>query len=149
MLSAARVSTPKTEIRVFIPSPPRPSQQLPMIPPCPCGASARQRGSAAALRRARAAAYTRFVTGGTQMKTTCWSAAALALCATTVNAQDLTITNGRIVDGTGRVIDRGSVVIRGGKIASVAPGAPTAAAGRRLDAGGKTVMPGLIDAHRH
>ena len=65
------------------------------------------------------------------------------------NAQDLTITNGRIIDGTGRVIERGSVVIRGGKIASVASGAPSAAAGRRIDAGGRTVMPGLIDAHRH
>ena len=83
------------------------------------------------------------------MKIACWSAALLALCAAAVNAQDLTITNGRIVDGTGRVIERGSVVIRGGRIASVGAGAPTAAAGRRIDAGGKTVMPGLIDAHRH
>ena len=65
------------------------------------------------------------------------------------SAQDLTITNARIIDGTGRVIDRGSVVVRDGKIASVAAGAPTSTAGRRLDAGGKTVMPGLIDAHRH
>jgi imidazolonepropionase-like amidohydrolase len=83
------------------------------------------------------------------MKTTLTLFGLLALCTTAVNAQDLTITNARIIDGTGRVIDRGSVVIRGGRIASVAAGAPGAAAGRRIDAAGKTVMPGLIDAHRH
>jgi imidazolonepropionase-like amidohydrolase len=74
---------------------------------------------------------------------------AALLAATAAGAQDLTITNARIIDGTGRVIDRGSVVVRGGKIESVAAGTPSATAGRRLDAGGKTVMPGFIDAHRH
>ena len=83
------------------------------------------------------------------MKTLFWLTGLLALGAAAADAQDLTITNGRIIDGTGRVIERGSIVIRGGKIASVASGAPTAAAGRRIDAGGKAVMPGLIDAHRH
>jgi imidazolonepropionase-like amidohydrolase len=83
------------------------------------------------------------------MKTVLWAAPLLALCGATATAQDLTITNGRIVDGTGRVIERGSVVIRSGKIASVASGAPAAMAGRRIDARGRTVMPGLIDAHRH
>ena len=75
-------------------------------------------------------------------------AAALVLTAT-ANAQDLVITNGRILDGTGKVIDRGSVVVRGGKIVSVSAAAPTASGARTIDAGGKTVMPGLIDAHRH
>jgi len=73
----------------------------------------------------------------------------LALLATAAHSQDLTITNARILDGTGRVIERGAIVVRDGKIASVAAGAPSASAGRRLDAGGKTVMPGFIDAHRH
>jgi len=83
------------------------------------------------------------------MKTALCLCSLLALGATAVEAQDLTITNARIVDGTGRVIDRGSIVIRGGRIVSVAAGAPSGAAGRRLDAGGKTAMPGFIDAHRH
>lgn len=83
------------------------------------------------------------------MKTALCLCGLLALGATAVEAQDLTITNARIVDGTGRVIDRGSIVIRGGRIASVAAGAPGNAAGRRLDAGGKTAMPGFVDAHRH
>ena len=63
--------------------------------------------------------------------------------------QNLTITNARILDGTGRVIERGAVVVRDGKIASVSATAPAAGGGRTIDAGGKTVMPGLIDAHRH
>jgi imidazolonepropionase-like amidohydrolase len=64
-------------------------------------------------------------------------------------AQNLTITNARILDGTGRVIERGVVVVRDGKIASVSTTAPAAGSGRTINAGGKTVMPGLIDAHRH
>jgi imidazolonepropionase-like amidohydrolase len=64
-------------------------------------------------------------------------------------AQNLTITNARILDGTGRVIQRGAVVVRDGKIASVSATAPAAGGGRTMDAGGKTVMPGLIDGHRH
>ena len=39
-------------------------------------------------------------------------------------AQDLTITNARIVVGNGTVIEKGSIVVRGGKIESVAAGAP-------------------------
>jgi imidazolonepropionase-like amidohydrolase len=66
-----------------------------------------------------------------------------------LGAQDLTITNARILDGTGRVIERGAVVVRAGKIVSVSADAPAASGTRTLDAGGKTVMPGLIDAHRH
>jgi imidazolonepropionase-like amidohydrolase len=75
--------------------------------------------------------------------------AALLFVAVSANAQNLTITNARILDGTGRVIERGAVVVRDGKIVSVSAAAPAAGAGRTIDAGGKTVMPGFIDAHRH
>src|SRR5262245_32781159 len=64
-------------------------------------------------------------------------------------AQNLTITNARILDGTGRVIERGAVVVRDGKIVSVSATAPTTTAGRTINAGGKTVMPGLVEGHRH
>jgi imidazolonepropionase-like amidohydrolase len=64
-------------------------------------------------------------------------------------AQDLTISNARIVVANGTVIDRGSIVVRAGKIVSVAPGAPTSASGQTIDAKGMTAMPGLIDAHKH
>ena len=77
------------------------------------------------------------------------AAAVALLIATGASAQNLTITNARIIDGTGKVIDHGAVVVKDGKIASVSAAAPAAAGGRTIDAGGKTVMPGLIDAHRH
>ena len=77
-------------------------------------------------------------------------AAALALGAASIGfTQDLTITNARIVVADGTVIERGSIVVRGGRIASVAPGAPSATAGQVIDAGGMSAMPGFIDAHRH
>ena len=66
-----------------------------------------------------------------------------------IAAQDLTIVNARILDGTGAVIERGSVVVRGGAIVSVASGAPATSSGQRIDAQGRTLMPGFIDAHRH
>jgi imidazolonepropionase-like amidohydrolase len=64
-------------------------------------------------------------------------------------AQDLTITNARIIAPNGAVIERGSIVVRAGKIVSVAAGAPSAASGKTVDAKGMTAMPGFIDAHKH
>ena len=66
-----------------------------------------------------------------------------------LTAQDLTITNARIIGPNASVIERGSIVVRGGKIASVATGKPSATSGRVIDANGMTAMPGFIDAHRH
>jgi len=77
-------------------------------------------------------------------------ATALALLlAPVVEAQELTITNARIVVGNGQVIDNGSIVVRGGRIAAVAAGKPAQTAGRVIDARGMSAMPGFIDAHRH
>ncbi len=74
-------------------------------------------------------------------------------CVTAVgpaSAQNLVITNARILDGTGKVIERGAIVVRDGKIASVTAGNPTVLPGARVvNARGMTVMPGFIDAHRH
>jgi imidazolonepropionase-like amidohydrolase len=66
-----------------------------------------------------------------------------------LSAQDLTITNARIIIANGGAIERGSIVVRAGKIVSVQAGAPSAAAGKTIDANGMTAMPGFIDAHRH
>jgi imidazolonepropionase-like amidohydrolase len=66
-----------------------------------------------------------------------------------VYAQDVTITNARIIIANAEVIERGSIVVRGGKIASVAAGAPATTSGQTIDAKGMTAMPGFIDAHRH
>ncbi|MBK6672100.1 MAG: amidohydrolase family protein [Proteobacteria bacterium] len=64
-------------------------------------------------------------------------------------AQELTLINARIIVGNGDVIDNGSIVVRGGKIAAVSAGKPAQTAGRVIDARGGSLMPGFIDAHRH
>ncbi len=46
-------------------------------------------------------------------------------------AQDLTITNARIVVGNGAVIERGSIVVRAGKIVSGLPAPRRPRAARR------------------
>ena len=64
-------------------------------------------------------------------------------------AQDLVITNARIIVGSGAVINSGSIVVRGGKIVSASVGAANAPGVKTIDAKGMSVMPGFIDAHRH
>ena len=66
-----------------------------------------------------------------------------------LSAQNLVVTNARIIVGNGQVIERGSVVVRNGRISSVAAGAANPQGAPTLDARGMTVMPGFIDAHRH
>jgi imidazolonepropionase-like amidohydrolase len=73
----------------------------------------------------------------------------LAVLASSLSAQDVTIINARIIGPNASVIERGSIVVRGGKIVAIAPGAPQQTAGRTVDAKGMTAMPGFIDAHRH
>ena len=76
-------------------------------------------------------------------------AAWLSCAAVPVMAQELTITNARIVVRDGTVIERGSIVVRDGKIVSVAAGAPATKAGKVIDARGMSAMAGFIDGHRH
>jgi len=76
-------------------------------------------------------------------------AALLTLVANLATAQDLVITNARIVDGTDNVIASGSIVVRNGRIDSVSAGTVEVSGVRIVDARGLTVMPGFIDAHRH
>src|SRR5579863_1643997 len=73
----------------------------------------------------------------------------LTVAAAPLVAQDLAITNARIIVGNGQVINSGSVVIRGGKIVSAAAGAANAQGMKTIDAKGMSVMPGFMDAHRH
>ena len=85
------------------------------------------------------------------MKRLAWTVFACVFVATVapLSAQDLTITNARIVVANGNVIERGSIVVRAGKIVSVAAGEPAATSGKIIDAKGMSAMPGFIDAHRH
>jgi imidazolonepropionase-like amidohydrolase len=66
-----------------------------------------------------------------------------------VAAQDVAITNARIVVGSGQVIEAGTILVRGGRIASVTAGAAPAQGLRVIDARGMSAMPGYIDSHKH
>jgi imidazolonepropionase-like amidohydrolase len=74
---------------------------------------------------------------------------AILLAAASATAQDLTITNVRIIGPNATVIERGSIAVRAGKIVSVTAGQPSPSAGKAIDAKGMSAMPGFIDAHRH
>src|SRR5437016_1685692 len=66
-----------------------------------------------------------------------------------LSAQDLAITNARIIVGNGTVIERGSIVVRGGRLDSVSAGGANLTGVQTIDARGMTAMPGFIDGHRH
>ena len=77
-------------------------------------------------------------------------ALSLAL-AGTAQAQNLVISNARIIVGPGNVIEKGALVVKDGRIASVAAGpAKGIPKGSRLINGtGMTLIAGYIDDHRH
>jgi imidazolonepropionase-like amidohydrolase len=64
-------------------------------------------------------------------------------------AQDVAITNARVIVGNGQVIDSGTIVVRGGKIVSVTAGAAPTQGLRVIDAKGMSAMAGFIDGHKH
>ena len=60
------------------------------------------------------------------------------------------LTGVRIIDGSGGPpVENGTIVIRDGKIAAAGAGVPVPTGATRMDLTGKTVMPGLINAHGH
>jgi imidazolonepropionase-like amidohydrolase/ABC-type multidrug transport system permease subunit len=62
------------------------------------------------------------------------------------------IRNTRIFIGDGKVIENGAVLVRDGKIAAVYEGAapdPDTLKAETVEGAGKTLLPGLIDAHVH
>jgi imidazolonepropionase-like amidohydrolase len=77
------------------------------------------------------------------------SVSVVGLFARDLPAQDVAITNARVIVGNGTVIDSGTVIVRSGKIVSVSPGAANTQGLKTIDAKGMSAMPGLIDAHRH
>jgi imidazolonepropionase-like amidohydrolase len=63
-----------------------------------------------------------------------------------LGAQTIAITGGRVFPVSGPVIENGTVVIRDGKIVAVGAGVPVPADARRIDAAGRWVTPGLVNA---
>ncbi len=94
------------------------------------------------------------------LRTFLTTAAALPIAAATIAAQtvdpgkaagasphtDYALTNVRIVTAPGKVIDKGTVVIRNGRIAAVGANVAVPAGVVRMDLTGSSVYPGLIDA---
>ena len=72
--------------------------------------------------------------------------ALLALVSAPLSAQTIAITGGRVHTVSGAPIENGTVIIRDGRIAQVGTGLAIPADARRIDAAGKWVTPGLINA---
>jgi len=65
-------------------------------------------------------------------------------------AQNVAITNVRIVVGSGQVIDSGTIIVRDGKIATVTGASVQIPQGIQvIDGKGMSAMPGFIDGHKH
>lgn len=67
------------------------------------------------------------------------------------SAQDqaVAVRGARIYAVTMPVIDRGNLIIQGGRIVAVGPDVPIPSGARVIEAEGLTVMPGLVESHSH
>jgi imidazolonepropionase-like amidohydrolase len=67
------------------------------------------------------------------------------------HAQVTAFVDGRVIDGTGKVIERGTVVVRDDRIVEVGAAASVRVpdGATRVDLRGKTLMPGIVNAHGH
>lgn len=67
-----------------------------------------------------------------------------------IDAPVIAITNVTVIDGTGSAPARGTtVVVQDGTITAIGPGVTVPAGAERIDASGKTLLPGLIGMHNH
>lgn len=73
--------------------------------------------------------------------------AALGLLAVAGAAPPLLISNARIELGDGRVLERASILIEGGKIVKIGPDLAAIGTAQIIDGKGLTVYPGFIDAY--
>jgi imidazolonepropionase-like amidohydrolase len=69
-----------------------------------------------------------------------------AMLAMPAAAQTIAITGGKVYPVSGPPIENGTVIITNGKIAAVGASVPIPAGAQRIDATGKTVTPGFVDA---
>jgi imidazolonepropionase-like amidohydrolase len=105
-------------------------------------------------RRSHVIDHPQVLAGGTPVTSlvrhVCAVAAIVVGAAAPARAQNLTVSNARIIVGDGQVIERGTIVVRNGRIVSVGTAATSSTPGTpSVDARGMTVIPGFIDGHRH
>jgi imidazolonepropionase-like amidohydrolase len=74
------------------------------------------------------------------------SSAGIVLAATSAAGQTIAITGGKVYPVSGPPIENGTVLVRDGKIVSVGPNVTVPNDATRIDATGKWVTPGLINA---
>ncbi|MDE2619726.1 MAG: amidohydrolase family protein [Sphingomonadales bacterium] len=76
--------------------------------------------------------------------------AATLLASTAVQARDLVIHAGRLIDGSSEAVrEKVSILVHDERITAIAPGFVTPAGANVIDLADKTVLPGLIDTHDH
>src|SRR6478752_5216815 len=73
----------------------------------------------------------------------------LLLVAVAGFGQERAFVNARVIDGTGKTMERATIVVRDGRIVSVGSAAAVPVGAERNDLSGKTVIPGLVNAHGH
>ena len=76
-------------------------------------------------------------------------ASLLMLFSAQLFGETIAITNAKIYTMAGPVIENGTIVLKDGKIESVGAGVQSPAGARVIDASGKQVFPGFIDANCH
>ena len=70
-------------------------------------------------------------------------------CGSPPETADLILTHPRVIDGTGAVHEDATIAITGDRIQTITDAETPFNATVTIDAGGKTVLPGLIDTHIH
>ena len=80
------------------------------------------------------------------MKTTLAIVALTSITASSVSAQTIAITGAKVYPVSSAPIENGTVLIRDGKIVAVGANVTIPASAQRIDAAGKWVTPGLINA---
>ncbi|MFN2445198.1 MAG: amidohydrolase family protein [Vicinamibacterales bacterium] len=65
-------------------------------------------------------------------------------------AQTTALVGARVFDGTGRVIERATILLKGDRVEAVGPATlPVPEGAMRVDLSGRTILPGLVNAHGH
>ena len=78
------------------------------------------------------------------------SIALLLLGAGFSTAADVAFVGARIIDGTGKAaVEKATILVHNGRIQSVGTSVNVPAGAQRIEATGKTIIPGLINGHGH